>query len=258
MVKTTLTVKEVQEGMKAKNLAHVNEMSAPVHPKVSWYSKHGKRVVDLCVGIPAFIISLPVNLIIGLVTFFDVGRPIIFKQTRTGKDGKPFTLYKFRNMRNTTDENGNLLPPSQRVTKWGKFVRKTSLDELLNFYSIVKGDMSVIGPRPLPTSFDPYYSERHKMKFCVRPGLECPTLHDDGSIRHYDKQLENDIWYVENISFWIDIRLFFRLFQMVFNRKQRKYHANVDGGDFVGYDDSGNAVNYRTALEEKLLERNRC
>ena len=248
-----MTVKDVQEYLKTKNLAHVNEISTSVNPRESWYSKYGKRLVDLCIGIPAFLISLPINLIIGIVTFFDVGRPIIFKQTRTGKDGKPFILYKFRNMKNTTDENGELLPPSQRVTKWGKFVRKTSLDELLNFYSIVKGDMSVIGPRPLPTSFDPYYSERHKMKFCVRPGLECPSIHDDGSIRHYDKQLENDIWYVENISFLNDIRLFFRLFQMVFDKKQRKYHANVDGGDFVGYDETGKAVNYRTALEEGLL-----
>lgn len=254
MAEKALSVKEVQERLKEKNLGRVNRMSKPVRPKKSWYTEHGKRIADLCIGVPAFILTLPVNIIIGIVTVFDVGFPIIFKQTRTGKDGKTFTLYKFRNMRDTRDKNGELLPPSQRVTKWGRFVRKTSLDELLNFYSIIKGDMSVIGPRPLPSSFDPYYSERHKMKFSVRPGLECPSWRDDGNIRHYDKQLENDIWYVEHISPAVDILLFFRLFQMVFDRKQRNYHANVDGGDFAGYDENGRAVNYRTALEMDLTE----
>ena len=248
MADKALTVNKVQEYLKEKNLSRVNSQSALVNPKTTWYTKHGKRIVDLCVGIPAFIITLPINLVIGIITYFDVGRPIFFKQTRSGLNGKHFTLYKFRNMKNTTNDHGELLPPSQRVTSWGRFVRKTSLDELLNFYSIVKGDMSIIGPRPLPSSYDAYYSDRHKMKFCVRPGLECPSLHSDGDIRHYDKQLENDIWYVENISFWMDIRLAFQLVRMVFDRRQRSYHANVDGGDFAGYDEDGRAINYRTAL----------
>ena len=92
----------------------------------------------------ALVVTLPFNLIIGIITMFDVGFPIFFKQTRTGKDGKEFTIIKFRNMRNTCDERGELLPPEQRVTTFGKFVRKTSLDELLNFWSVFKGDMSII------------------------------------------------------------------------------------------------------------------
>ena len=121
--------------MVKKNRKMVNEKSLPVHPRKSFYAKYVKRLIDMVIVIPLFIILLPLQIIMGIITFFDVGRPIFFKQKRTGKDGKPFYLVKFRNMTNEKDEYGNLLPPSQRVTKWGAFVRKFSLDELLNFWS---------------------------------------------------------------------------------------------------------------------------
>ncbi len=227
------------------NLQKVNEKSKPVHPKKSFYADHIKRIIDLIIVIPVFIILLPVNIIIGIVTFFDVGSPVFFKQQRTGKGGKPFYLYKFRNMTNEKDEYGNLLPPSQRVTKWGAFVRKYSLDELLNFWSILKGDMTIIGPRPLPSSFDERYSKRHKMRTVVKPGLECPSLDANNSVRLYQEQFENDIWYVENISFLTDVKMVFALVRMVFNTKERGDHAKVGGGDFVGYDDDGIAFSMR-------------
>lgn len=140
--------------VKEENLAMVNKLSKTVVPKDSFYLKYVKRGIDLIISVPAFVVLLPVNFIIGVITFFDVGSPIFFRQERTGKDGRHFSLVKFRNMTNAKDKNGNLLPPSQRVTKFGIFVRKFSLDELLNFWSIVKGDMTLIGPRPLPSSFD--------------------------------------------------------------------------------------------------------
>ena len=231
--------------MVAKNREMVNKKSALVYPKNSLYAKYIKRVIDLIIVFPAFLILLPVNLLKGMVTFFDVGSPIFFKQKRTGQDGKPFNLVKFRNMTNDKDEYGNLLPPSQRVTKWGAFVRKYSLDELLNFWSILKGDMTIIGPRPLPSSFDERYSDRHKMRTAVKPGLECPSVDAKTSVRLYQEQFENDIWYVENISFLTDVKMVIALVKLVFDSKERDDHATVGGGDFVGYDDDGIAFSMR-------------
>ncbi len=236
--------------MVAHNKDMVNEQSAPVHPKKSFYASYIKRLIDLIIVIPVFIILLPINLIIGVVTFFDVGVPIFFKQKRTGKDGKPFYLVKFRNMTNDKDEYGNLLPPSQRVTKWGAFVRKYSLDELLNFWSILKGDMTIIGPRPLPSSFGERYSERHKMRTAVRPGLECPSVDAKTSVRMYQEQFENDIWYVENISFLTDVKMVIALVKLLFNSRERGDHATVGGGDFVGYNDDGIAFSMRRIPEK--------
>ena len=134
-------------------------------------------------------------------------------------NGKTFTLVKFRNMTNATDENGNLLPANQRVTKMGEFVRKTSLDELMNFWSVFKGDMSLIGPRPLATNYTSRFSERHKRRDAVRPGLECPFLTPSDHKRTWTEQFENDIYYVENLSFKLDVRMVIALFKAVFDRK---------------------------------------
>ena len=236
------------------NLERVNKESKGVKVKKSFYSKHLKRIIDLIIVIPVFIVLLPLNFIIGIITYFDVGMPIFFKQERTGKEGKHFNLIKFRNMTNEKDEFGNLLPPSQRVTKFGKFVRKYSLDELLNFWSILKGDMSIIGPRPLPSSFDERYSNRHRMRNAVRPGLECPSINTDGHVRLYQEQFENDIWYVENISFLTDIKMVIALFRMVFNSSERGDHASVGGGEFVGYDENGRAFSMRMIPKKYELE----
>lgn len=236
--------------MVEKNREMVNRQSIPVVPKKSFYTKYFKRCIDLIFVIPAFIILFPVNLIIGVVTFFDVGFPIFFKQKRTGMDGKQFYLVKFRNMTNDKDEFGNLLPPGQRVTRWGAFVRKYSLDELLNFWSILKGDMTIIGPRPLPSSFDERYSDRHKMRMAVRPGLECPSLNNSTGVRLYQEQFENDVWYVENVSFLTDVKMVIALIKLVFNSKERNDHATVGGGDFVGYNDDGIAFSMRRIPEK--------
>ncbi len=234
----------------AENLKYVNQEAQPVCPKDTFYLKYTKRAIDLIVAILAFIILLPINLIIGVITFFDVGKPIFFKQQRMGKDGKPFYLIKFRNMTNAVDEFGNLLPASERVTRFGKFVRKYSLDELLNFYSIIKGDMSLIGPRPLPVEFEERYSQRHRMRTSVRPGLECPCINSNGNVRLYHEQFENDIWYVENASFLVDCKMAWMLVKMVFNTKVRGDHAVVRGGDFVGYNDEGRAFSMRHIPEK--------
>lgn len=232
------------------NLEDVNRNSLPVNPKKSFYSSYVKRAIDLVIGVPCFLLTLPINFVIGAITFFDVGSPLLFTQERLGKDDRVFTLAKFRNMTNDTDGNGNLLPASKRTTKFGRFVRKYSLDELLNFWFVVKGDMSLIGPRPLPVEFLDCYSDRHKMRTAVKPGLECPTIGGDGCVRLYQEQFENDIWYVENISFLVDCKMFIELFRMVFNKKERADHAKVGGGYFVGYDEKGRAFSMRNIPEK--------
>lgn len=240
--------------LKERNLAKTNIMDKPVHPADNFYSKYIKRILDLLISIPVFIILLPFNFIFGIFTFIDVGNPIFYKQTRIGKYGKPFIMIKFRNMNNKVDSDGKLLPASQRITKFGKFMRQFSLDELLNFWSVLKGDMSIIGPRPMPEFFVERMSDRHKMRHAVRPGLECPYTVPDGSkLNNYYWKFENDIWYVEHASFKTDILMLIKLFKLTFNMENRGNHA---GGlsYFIGYDDEGKAISLRQAKEMYDLE----
>lgn len=240
--------------LRERNLEMTNAQDQKVNPQSNFYSKYIKRGLDLLISVPVFTVLLPFNLIFGVCTYFDVGKPIFYKQTRIGKDGKPFTMAKFRNMNNNTDADGKLLPASERVTKFGKFMRKFSLDELLNFWYVVKGDMSIIGPRPLPEFFVERMSERHKMRHAVRPGLECPYTVPEGSkLNNYYWKFENDIWYVENISFKTDLMMLVKLFKLTFNMSNRGNHA---GGlsYFIGYDDEGHAISLREAKEVYDLE----
>ena len=135
----------ISEFLKKRNLDIVNATSEPVHPRNGIYVKYVKRVLDLLISIPAFLVFFPFNIVFGICTFFDVGFPIFFKQTRIGKAEKPFTIVKFRNMNNKTDSDGKLLPARERVTKFGYFMRSHSFDELLNFWSVLKGEKDIIG-----------------------------------------------------------------------------------------------------------------
>lgn len=232
---------EVAELLAKDRLPIINEGLEDVVPSNTLYARYGKRFIDIIVSGLALIVCIPVNLIVGTITYFDVGRPIFFKQVRTGKDAKPFVILKFRNMRNTTDERGELLPASQRVTKFGKFVRLTSIDELWNFWSIFKGDMSVLGPRPLVPEYVVRYNKRHKMRLAVRPGLECPPRQLGGSWTWAD-QFDNDVWYVENLSFKTDCMMFINLIKFTFDRKSSAVRANAKRGIFMGYDFDGNSI----------------
>ena len=247
----------VAQLLREQNLQHKNETALPVHPKDSFYTRYGKRALDVLIAFPAFVVLLPFNTLFGVLTFLDVGRPIFYRQTRVGKDGKYFTLVKFRNMNNKTDADGKLLPTSQRVTRFGKFMRKLSLDELLNFWSVLKGDMSIIGPRPQPVFIYERMCDRHKMRTAVRPGLECPrVIHVPGEeICKFQRTFENDVWYVENVSFLQDVKMALLLVKMVFSMGKRGSQATGKGiSYFVGYDENGIAIGmntYREMMEKK-------
>lgn len=257
----SLTSKEEEKYvrfLREKNLDRVNRESSDVQPRDTLYTRKIKRVIDVLIAFPAALITIPFNIVFAVCTYFDVGFPIIFMQTRCGYMNQPFTMIKFRNMSNEKGPDGRLLPAKDRITPFGRFMRKTSADELLNLLNVLKGDMSIIGPRPMPVFITERMSERHKMRMALRPGLECPrhVIDEDDSICDWQKEFENSIWYVENVSFMTDVKLFFKLFGMVFSYKKRNKNA---GGlnYFVGYDDYGNAttmVRYKEYMAENGLK----
>ena len=247
MDRSTITKSErwyIADKMASDILPIVNEKCKIPQPKTTLYSTYIKRLFDISISLIVLVLTLPINMLIACITYFDLGRPIFFKQTRIGKDGKPFTLVKFRNMKNIYDKDGNPLPAELRVTKIGKFFRKTSLDELLNFWSILKGDMSLIGPRPLVPEYTHRYNNRHLMRLAVKPGLECPP-HDFKSnhVFSWNEQFENDIWYVENISFRNDCRLLKNLIKFALDNKSADARALAGRGSFMGYSLNGTAIN---------------
>ena len=244
----------IADRLAEERLDKVNSMVKDAHPRNTIYSKYIKRGLDIFFSTIALILTLPINFVLLIVTFFDVGLPVFFQQERLGKDGKVFTLIKFRNMRNTKDKRGELLPPEKRVTKIGRVVRKLSLDELLNFWSILKGDMSLIGPRPLVPEYKHRFNKRHYKRMAVRPGLECPPRKKMNHVWTWQEQFENDIWYVEHVSFLTDCKMAINLVRFALDRKSAKARANVERGIFCGYDYNGKAITYNDLVSEQLEE----
>ncbi len=171
------------------------------------YAKYVKRILDFLLSLCGIIVLSPVLLILVILVRVKLGSPVIFKQERPGRDEKIFTLCKFRTMTDEKDAEGNLLPDSVRLTKFGKFLRAASLDELPELFNILKGDMSIIGPRPLLVSYLPYYSEREKKRHSIRPGLTGLAQVSGRNFIDWDKRLEKDVEYVENLSFGMDMKV---------------------------------------------------
>lgn len=258
LVNTRAMTKEeswtVAETLASERLPSINSNSTEVVANDSCYSKYFKRVIDIAVATVALLVTLPINIVIGVITLIDLGSPIFFVQERVGKDGKRFKVIKFRNMKNTIDDDGNLLPASQRVTNIGKVLRKTSLDELLNFWNILKGDMSLIGPRPLLPQYLERYSNRHRARLLVKPGLECPPHDDIDHAWTWNDQFENDIWYVENVSFVTDCKMVLRLVCFAFDKKNSNARSAAARGTFIGYSLDGKAISV-SDLPDETIER---
>lgn len=186
-----------------------------------------KRIFDFISALLLLIIISPLFMILMVLVRVNLGAPVFFTQTRTGMNMKPFKLIKFRTMTNQKDENGNLLPDEKRQTKFGGFLRSSSLDELPELLCIINGHMSVIGPRPLPPVYNSYYTERELKRFEVRGGLIPPDSIDDEAIISWDKQLKYEADYAENLSLKNDITIFFSVFKIIFQRNKSDY------GDFI-------------------------
>lgn len=171
------------------------------------YRRFIKRPMDFLLALIAIIVLSPVLLIVAILVKTKLGSPVIFKQQRPGLNEKIFTMYKFRTMTDARDENGELLPDSVRLTKFGKFLRSTSLDELPELFNILKGDMSIIGPRPLLVKYLPYYKENERLRHSVRPGLSGLAQVSGRNNLDWDKRLALDVEYVENISLLLDLKI---------------------------------------------------
>lgn len=171
------------------------------------YCRYIKRELDILCALAAMIVFCWLYGIIAILVRVKLGSPVIFKQLRPGKDEKIFCLYKFRTMTDKRDDRGELLPDEQRLTKFGKWLRSTSLDELPEAWNILKGDMSVVGPRPLLVEYLERYDDRQRHRQDVRPGLSgYAQIHGRNAIS-WEKRFELDVWYTENVSLWLDIRI---------------------------------------------------
>ena len=177
------------------------------HKPYGPYEKYFKRPLDFICGLAAVIVFCWLYVLVAILVQLKLGRPILFKQDRPGKDEKIFKLYKFRTMTDAKDKNGKLLPDEARLTKFGKFLRATSLDELPEAFNIIKGDMSVIGPRPLLVKYLPYYSEAQHHRHDVRPGLSGYAQAHGRNGVSWDDKFAMDVEYVNHITFLGDIKI---------------------------------------------------
>lgn len=171
------------------------------------YKRFIKRGLDFILSLAGIIVLSPVFLVLALLVRCKLGSPVLFRQERPGKDEKIFTLCKFRTMTDKKDAAGKLLPDSQRLTKFGKFLRASSLDELPELFNILKGDMSIIGPRPLLVSYLPYYTEEERLRHHVRPGLTGLAQISGRNFIDWDRRMEKDVEYVKNLSFAMDVKV---------------------------------------------------
>ena len=193
------------------------------------YAKYIKRPLDFILSLIAIIILSPLILIVAILVRIKLGKPLIFKQQRPGKNEKIFTLYKFRTMTDKKDENGNLLPDEQRLTKFGKALRSTSLDELPELINILKGDMAIVGPRPLLVEYLPLYNEKQKHRHDVRPGLTGLAQISGRNTIDWEEKFEEDIEYIQNVNFVTDCKIVFKTVSKVLKKEgisRYKYRNN--------------------------------
>lgn len=197
------------------------------------YKKYIKRLLDIILSLIAIIIVLPIYILIYILVLIFLGRPVIFKQKRPGKNEKIFTLYKFRTMTDKKDKNGKLLSDEKRLTKFGKFLRKTSLDEIPEFFNILKGDMSFVGPRPLLVEYLNYYTDEERHRHDVRPGLTGLAQVNGRNLLSWEERFKLDIEYINNITFINDIKIIIKTIVAVFKREGISSNNSVTMEKFV-------------------------
>ncbi len=174
------------------------------------YPKYIKRLLDVLLSSSALLLFSPLSLLVALLVRLKLGSPILFCQERPGLHGKIFKMYKFRSMTDKRDDKGNLLPDAERLPKFGKFLRATSLDELPELLNIVKGDMSIVGPRPLLVKYLPLYNEEQRHRHDVRPGLTGLAQVNGRNALSWEEKFWYDVEYVRTISFWLDVKILFQ------------------------------------------------
>ncbi|USK49613.1 sugar transferase [Bacillus sp. CMF12] len=193
-----------------------------------------KRLFDIIISLIGLLTLLPIILITALLIWFKLGSPIIFKQKRPGLNGIPFFVYKFRTMNQKCDINGHLLPDHLRLTRFGKILRKLSLDELPQLVNVLKGDLSLVGPRPLLMEYLELYSSEQFRRHDVRPGITGWAQVNGRNSISWEEKFELDVWYVDNHSFWLDIKILFLTVLKVFKSEGISQEGHVTIEKFTG------------------------
>lgn len=191
------------------------ERVAFVERRVGVLSRATKRAIDIFVAVTGLLILSPAWLIVALICAVYLGRPIFFKQQRPGLRGEPFTVIKFRSMRDATDHHGNVLPDEQRLTKFGILLRRTSLDEIPQLWNVLRGQVSLVGPRPLLMEYLPLYTPAQMRRHEMRPGITGWAQVNGRNAVDWDQRFELDVWYVDNWSLWLDIKIIAKTFVKV-------------------------------------------
>lgn len=176
------------------------------------YTHFGKRTLDLLVILMTSPFWLPVLLLMAITNWLVLGRPVLFRQERPGLGGEPFTIYKFRTMTDERDDHGNLLPDADRLTAFGNFLRSTSLDELPELFNVLKGDMSLVGPRPLLMEYLPRYTTEQMRRHEVCPGITGWAQVNGRNALTWEEKFQLDVWYVDHYSFWLDLKILWLTF----------------------------------------------
>ena len=193
-----------------------------------------KRLFDIIFSITVLMLLVPVVAAVAILVRCKLGSPIYFCQTRPGKDGRPFKMIKFRTMRNDMYENGRPLPDSVRISQFGNFLRKSSLDELPEFWNVLKGDMSLIGPRPLLMEYLPLYNEHQKKRHSARPGITGWAQVNGRNAISWQEKFKLDVWYVENQSFWLDMKILWMTIKNVIKREGISAEGEATMPKFTG------------------------
>lgn len=197
------------------------------------YQKYIKRLLDIIISLTALILLSPVLLVVAVLVRVKLGSPVIFHQDRPGYQEKIFQLCKFRSMTDERGADGELLPDELRLTKFGKTLRATSLDELPELWNILKGDMSLIGPRPLLVSYLPYYTEEERLRHSVRPGLTGLAQVRGRNLLDWDRRFATDVEYVRNLTFAMDIKIFLMTIRKVLVHEDIEVNTNQVEGNFA-------------------------
>ncbi|QPW15760.1 sugar transferase [Mammaliicoccus sciuri] len=193
-----------------------------------------KRIFDISLSCLILLLASPLFVLTYILVIANMGKPAIFKQVRPGYHGKTFNIYKFRTMLNTTDVNGNLLPNEERRHPVGNLIRKTSLDELPQLINVVKGDISLVGPRPLLMDYLPLYNEFQRKRMNVKPGITGWAQINGRNAISWEKKFELDVWYVENQSFKLDMFILYKTIQNVVKRKDINASDSISMKKFKG------------------------
>jgi sugar transferase EpsL len=193
-----------------------------------------KRLFDIFVALIALLVLFPVFIVLYVLIAVKMGRPVIFKQTRPGLSGQPFNMFKFRSMTDERDENGELLPDNVRLTRFGKLLRATSLDELPELWNVLKGDMSLVGPRPLLMEYLALYSPEQSRRHNVRPGITGWAQINGRNAISWEQKFKYDTWYADNHSFFLDIKILFLTVWKVIKRSDISSDTSVTMEKFRG------------------------